>query len=283
MLAALITLTPGHRNKFIDCQKAKVRITVLPIMDVSTRSNSTLELLESAYRLWEYTQEWLQNPKYSDHRPLFTTHNEWTIIKYVMKVLRPFRYWTLWMSKKHTVTLHHVITVYNNMFDQIDGVMWALAMSKTQWKEELFFAVKLARQKLSIYYAEVTPTTGMLLISADISDPFRKFWSFQKWDMEMHSNPEDETSHTTHYNQACLKHVQNEYCAKHRCVPVNKPAPVPSNNLVPSPMASASRQFSFDPYDLSSNDEEYLTLINSAGTTPGRSDRAACVFTATRL
>jgi hypothetical protein len=25
-------------------------------------------------------------------------------VKYVMEVLRPFWYWTLWMSKRHTVT-----------------------------------------------------------------------------------------------------------------------------------------------------------------------------------
>jgi hypothetical protein len=35
--------------------------------------------------------------------------------------------------------------------------------------------VKLAQQKLSKYYAEVTPTTGMLLISAHILLPFHKF------------------------------------------------------------------------------------------------------------
>jgi len=59
------------------------------------------------------------------------------------------------------------------MFDHMDGVMRALAKKKTQWKEDLFFAVKLARQKLSKYYAEVTPTTGMILSSAHIVDRFR--------------------------------------------------------------------------------------------------------------
>ena len=59
MLAVLITLTPGRRNEFIDCQKAKVRIVVSPIMDVKTRWNSTLELLERAYHLWEFTREGL--------------------------------------------------------------------------------------------------------------------------------------------------------------------------------------------------------------------------------
>jgi len=80
------------------------------------------------------------------------------------------------------------------MFDHMVGVMRALAKEKTQWKEDLFFAVKLTRQKVSKYYSEVTATTGMLLISAHILDPFRKLWSFTKWDKGMDINPEDETS-----------------------------------------------------------------------------------------
>jgi len=78
------------------------------------------------------------------------------------------------MSKRHTVTLHHVITVYNDMFDHMDGVMRALAKKKTQWKEDLFFAVKCAQQKLFKYNTEVTPTTGMLRIMAHIFNPFWK-------------------------------------------------------------------------------------------------------------
>jgi len=119
------------------------------------------------------------------------------IMKYVMEVLRQFRYWTLWMLKSHTVTLQHVITVYNDMFNHMDGVMRPLAKEKTQWKEDLFFAMKLAWQKLSKYYAEVTPTTGMLVISVHILDLFRKLRSFRKWDMGMDINSEDETSYTT--------------------------------------------------------------------------------------
>jgi len=51
------------------------------------------------------------------------------------------------MSKRHILTLHHVTTLYNDMFDHMHGVMRALAMKKTPWQEDLFFAVKLARQK----------------------------------------------------------------------------------------------------------------------------------------
>jgi len=119
------------------------------------------------------------------------------------------------MSKRHTVTLNHLITVYNDMFDHMDGVMRALAKKKTQWKEDLFFAVKLASQQLSKYYAEVTPTTAMLLISAQILNPFRKLRSFRKWDKGMEINLEDKTTYTTQYQEAFPKYVENKYCAKH--------------------------------------------------------------------
>jgi len=169
------------------------------------------------------------------------------------------------------------------MFDHTDGVMRALANNQTQCAEDLFFAVKLARQKLSKYYAEVTPTTGILFISSHILDSFRMLRSFRKWDNGMDINPEDETSYTTQYQEAFLKYVENEYCAKHWRVPVNILKTVPSSNLVPSATASGSYQSSFDPYDSSSDDEEYLTPDNVAETTPRRSNRAARLLTAARL
>jgi len=54
----------------------------------------------------------------------------------------------------------YFITVYNDIFNLMDGVMRALAKKKTQWKEDFIFTMKLARQKLSKHYAEVTSSTG---------------------------------------------------------------------------------------------------------------------------
>jgi len=169
------------------------------------------------------------------------------------------------------------------MFDHMDSMMRALAKKKTQWKEDLFFAVKFARQKLSKYYTEVTPMTGMLLISAHILDLFRKLQSFRKWDKGMDINPEDDTSYTTQYQQAFLKYVENKYNAKHWRLPVTKLETIQNNNLGSSAMASRSGQSSYDPYDLSSDDEEYLMPTSVAETTRGWSDLAACLLTAARL
>jgi hypothetical protein len=117
------------------------------------------------------------------------------------------------------------------------GMMRALAKRKTQCKEDLFLAVKLAWQKLSKYYTEVTPTTGIYHISTHILDPCRKLRSCWKWDKWTDINPDDETSYTTHYHEAFLNDLENEYCVKHQGVPVNKPETVPSSNFVPSASA----------------------------------------------
>jgi len=71
----------------------------------------------------------------------------------------------------------------------------------------------------------------------------------------MDINPEDETFYPSQYQQAVQKYSENEKCAKHRRVPIIKPESILSNTLFPSATASESRQSSFDPYDLSSDDK----------------------------
>jgi hypothetical protein len=187
------------------------------------------------------------------------------------------------MLKWHSVTVHHVISVYNVMFNHMDGMMRALAKKKTQCKEDMLFAVKLAQQKLTQCYAEVTPMGGMVLISAHIFDAFWKLQSFRMWDKGMDINPEEKTSNTTQYQEAFLMYVENGYYAKHRWVPGNTLEDIPSSNLVPSATPSASCQLSFDPYDLSSDDEVYLTPQNVAEKTPRQSDRTTHFVTSAGL
>jgi hypothetical protein len=115
---------------------------------MKTLWNSTLELLDRTYPLCELTRQWVKNPKHSYYRPLSTTQDEWTIVAYVMEVLQPFRNWTLWMSKRHTLTLHHDVIVYNDMFDQIDGVMRALAREKDTMEGRLILRCEVCAAKV---------------------------------------------------------------------------------------------------------------------------------------
>jgi len=125
------------------------------------------------------------------------------------------------------------MNVYNDMFDHMDGVMLVFAKKKTQLKEDLYFTVKFARQSLSKYCSEVTPMTSQLLTSVHIIDSFRTLRLFRKWDNARDINPDDETLYATQYLQVFMKYVENEYCAKHRRLLVNKPERVGRNNLSP--------------------------------------------------
>ena len=99
----------------------------------------------------------------------------------------------------------------------------------------------------------------------------------------MDINPEDKTSYTTQYQEGFVKYVENVYCAKHKRVPVNKVGSSLSSNPIPSAAASESSQSSFDPHDISSDDEENLMSNDVAETTPGQSNRSVHLVTAARL
>jgi len=158
--------------------------------------------------------------------------------------------------------------------------MRPFAKNKVQWNADLYFAVKVVRHKLYKDYAKVTPTTGLLRITAHMVDPFRKLQSLREWDKAMDTNPEDKTSYTTQYQEAFLKSVENIYSAKHGQMSVIKPENVPHGNIFLSAQVSGLAQSSLDPYDLSSGDEDYSTPEGVAETTPGWCDCTACLLMA---
>jgi hypothetical protein len=82
--------------------------------------------------------------------------------------------------------------------------------------------------------------------------------------MGMDIPSKDETFYTTQYQVTILKYVENEYWVKDRRLVHNTLETVPSSNLVSSATAVGSYQLSFYAYDLSSDDEEYLTPNNVA-------------------
>jgi hypothetical protein len=82
-----------------------------------------------------------------------------------MEGLTPLQYCTLVMLKTHTVMLHQVITLYNHIFNLMDGVMRGASGQDPPWKDALCFAMKCQQEKLSTFSMEVTPTTYKVLIS----------------------------------------------------------------------------------------------------------------------
>jgi hypothetical protein len=103
------------------------------------------------------------------------------------------------MSKIPTVAQHYVITVYNNMFDRTEEVVRSFIMKKIPWKNDSYFVVKIAQQKLFKYYANVHATTDLVQNSAHMLKCILKLRSFRKWNKMMDINPKDMIVHTTQY------------------------------------------------------------------------------------
>jgi len=96
------------------------------------------------------------------------------------------------------------------MFLHLDGDMRVFAKNKIQWTEDLYFTVNVGWLKLSKYSAEVTPTMGLLLITAHIPDLGKKLQLFRKWNKAMDTHPEEETSYTTQYTEAFVEYVMTK-------------------------------------------------------------------------
>jgi len=154
-------------------------------MDEKTWWNLMLELYEKAYQLRKVIGDWLKNPTFSDYWPFFKTQDESTIVKHVMDIARQFKYLTLWTLKWHMVTLHPVITAYNNMFNHMDGIMRAFAKNQTDRKHDRDFIANYAWQMLSKIYAHVAPPIGTLLISVTSSILVGSCNHFWRWTREV--------------------------------------------------------------------------------------------------
>jgi len=137
----------------------------------------------------------------------------------------------------------------------MDGAILELTKKKTQSKEDIYYTMKFAPWKVSKYYTEVNPMTGIHLISAYIIDSFWKLRSFRKWDKAMDINPEDETSYTTKYQEVFLKTVENKYCAKHGQMSVIKCENVLGRNFLSTAKSSGCGQSSLVQCDVLANKE----------------------------
>jgi hypothetical protein len=105
-------------------------VGVTLILDVKTRWNSTVAMLERAYRLCNHTEAWIAlHPEFS---MLGTSVNKWRAMEYLMEILKLFRYYTWWMSKQKNVMLHSVVHIYNDLFNHLEKIIKVLCNKRVQ-------------------------------------------------------------------------------------------------------------------------------------------------------
>ena len=172
--------SPQRKKAYLDLQDGIERYATCLVMDVATRWNSTAVMPSGAHRLRPYTEKWIK--MYPVFQPFWTTDDEWKVVQYILTILEPIQYWTLWMSKRQDFTLHQVLRIYGNMFDHFEAFMKRLRAKTADFKQDLLRALEAATAKLKEYYLKVTPRAGTLLLMATMLDPYQRLSPFKKWD-----------------------------------------------------------------------------------------------------
>jgi len=134
-MSIAVGASPQRRQHSIEIQNNGVTIPTTLLHDVKTRGNSTLNMLERSVQLQEFTTDWLQTN--AEVTPLLSTPEEWRQIEYILEVLQPIRFWTLWMSKTRGVTIHRLFQVYQDILHHLEMQISKLERKRMQWKVDI--------------------------------------------------------------------------------------------------------------------------------------------------
>jgi len=171
-MSIAVGASPQRRQHFIKIQNNRVKIPTTLLYDVKTRWNSTLNILERSVRLREFTKDWLQT--YAEFTPLWSTPEDWRQIEYILEVLQPIRFWTLWRSKTRGVTIHRVFQVYQDIFDHLETQISNLERKRMLWKVDIREGLVKAQLKAASYYCKTESPRGLLFGIGTCLNPYCK-------------------------------------------------------------------------------------------------------------
>jgi len=158
-MSIAVGASPQRRQHFIEIQNNRVKIPTTLLYDLKTLWNSTLNMLERSVQLREVNKDWLQT--YAEFTPVWSTPEEWRQIEYILEVLQPIRFLTLWMSKTRGVTIHGVFQVYQDIFDYLEMQISKLEPKRMQWKVDICEGLVKAKLLAPSYNGKTTSPRGL--------------------------------------------------------------------------------------------------------------------------
>jgi hypothetical protein len=181
-----INASPQRTEKFQAIQERhKLRLKLL--QDVKTRWNSTLIMLVRFVRLEKPIGEWMEHCEDSaDVNDLALDEDEWTQVKYIIQLTKPFALYGYTLGACSSPTVQHVFSAYNDIFDHLDEEKKRLGKKRRAWKKQLLPALQAAQEKLTQYYSRTTGEQGRPYNYATVLNPVQKLSLYDRPDWESH-------------------------------------------------------------------------------------------------
>lgn len=125
---------------------------------------------------------------------------EWRQVEYLLLLTKPFFDFTNVLSKTRDVTIQHIFSIYNKLFNHLDQAETRLKRKAVPWKKNILTAIQAANTKLRKYYAETdNQPYGSVYAIATILTPSKKLRYFDNADWRGLDNDGRPVNFMKHY------------------------------------------------------------------------------------
>lgn len=182
LLAKKIKVSEQILEKFkACCQTANVTF-LKPVLDIKTRWNSSLDMINWAIKMKTPINLLCENNE--DFYKFTITSNEWNLIHQVFNYLKPFKTISNLLSGEKYPSISMVVITINALLDKLEK--WAFELDKEnrdEIDEQIIMALQSARNKILKHYNK----TNWIYCVALILDPRHKLDSFNltQWGQDM--------------------------------------------------------------------------------------------------
>jgi hypothetical protein len=134
---------------------------------------------------------------------------EWRQVEYLLLIMKPFFDFTNVLSKTRDVTVHHVFSIYNKLFNHLDDAEKKLKRKAVPWKKRMLQALRAAKKKLSKYYAATdTESYGKVYAIATILCPSKKLRYFDSADWRGENKKGEKVDFMKHYREVLQEELK---------------------------------------------------------------------------
>lgn len=135
---------------------------------------------------------------------------EWRQVEYLLLTTKPFFDFTNVLSKTRDITVQHVFSIYNKLFNHLDATERKLKRKAVPWKKRMLQALRAAKKKLSKYYtATDNESHGTVYAIATILCPSKKLRYFDNADWRGKNEQGEVVDYMKHYREILQKEFKS--------------------------------------------------------------------------